>query len=353
LAVQGHTVEVLTSALKDAKQSEVINGVHVHRVLRIPQKGLRYWFTFIVLPYVFRYARNTDLVHTTTYNAAFPAWLAAKLTRKKIVITVHEIFGSKWKIFNKMNWLNSQIHKMFENIIISLPFDRHVAISRYTEKCLLDHGIKQGKLQVIYPGIDYELFNPEKYDGQVKRSEMGLNRKFIYMYYGRPGISKGVEYLIRSVPIISKKIEDSKLVMILAKDPLDRYNTLIDEIKKLNIGDNLILIDPVPRIELPAYIAAAHCVVVPSLSEGFGFSAAEACVMQKPVVASNVASLPEVVSGKCVLVESGSPEAIADGVFDVFNKKWAMCDKKIFSWQESVDKYINVYNELLKQERRR
>jgi len=57
----------------------------------------------------------------------------------------------------------------------------------------------------------------------------------------------------------------------------------------------------VSRSELPSYIAASDCIVVPSLSEGFGFAAAESCAMGKLIVASNVASLPEVVSGKFYL----------------------------------------------------
>lgn len=348
LAAKGNNVEVLTSGLLDAKQSEVINGVHVHRLLRIPQKGLRYWFTLIALPYVFRYAHKSDLIHTTTYNAALPAWLIAKLRRKKIVITVHEIFGDKWKTFNQMNWINAKLHKMFENMIISLPFDKYVAVSKYTEKCLIDNGVTQNKLQVVYNGIDYELFNPDKYDGKVKRSQIGLSENFVYMYYGRPGVSKGVENLVRSVPTVSKNIPGSKLIMILAHDPLDRYNSIVSEIRNLNIIDDVILIDPVQRSVLPEYIAAADCVVIPSLSEGFGFTAAEACAMQIPVVVSNVASLPEVVSGRCILVDPGSPEAIASGILHVYNKEWAICEKKTFSWQRCIDGYTIVYNELLK-----
>ena len=59
------------------------------------------------------------------------------------------------------------------------------------------------------------------------------------------------------------------------------------------------------RSELQSYIAASDCIVVPSLSESFGFAAAEACAMGKPIVASNVASLPEVVSARFILIEPG------------------------------------------------
>ena len=85
-------------------------------------------------------------------------------------------------------------------------------------------------------------------------------------------------------------------------------------ISDLHIEDQIILLKPVPRSELPNYIAAADCIVIPSLSEGFGLTAAEACAMRKPVVASKVGSLPEIISGQYVLIEPKNSEAIADGV---------------------------------------
>ena len=92
-----------------------------------------------------------------------------------------------------------------------------------------------------------------------------------------------------------------------------------DMVGLLDIKDDVVLSKSVPYNFLPEQIMASDCVVVPSLSEGFGFSAVEACAMGKPVVVSNVASLPEVVSGQYVLVEAKNPKAIAKGVVQVFD----------------------------------
>jgi glycosyltransferase involved in cell wall biosynthesis len=91
---------------------------------------------------------------------------------------------------------------------------------------------------------------------------------------------------------------------------------------------------------------SADCVVVPSLSEGFGFMAAEACAMGKPVVASDVGSLPEVVSGRYVLTPPRSPQAIADGVYSVYKDEVPERDKKTFDWNETVLEYVNLYQEI-------
>ncbi len=75
------------------------------------------------------------------------------------------------------------------------------------------------------------------------------------------------------------------------------YQRLINIIRELKISKQTIFHPPVKWAEIPAYIKAADCVIVPSLAEGFGFAAAETCAMDVPLVATNTTSLPEVVSG--------------------------------------------------------
>jgi glycosyltransferase involved in cell wall biosynthesis len=75
--------------------------------------------------------------------------------------------------------------------------------------------------------------------------------------------------------------------------------------------------------------------------------------MSKPVVVSNVASLPEVVSGKYVLVEPRDPKAIAKGVENVYNGRVKDSGKKTFSWDECANGYVQIYNQLAKANKRR
>jgi D-inositol-3-phosphate glycosyltransferase len=349
LAREGCDCHVVTSMLPNAKKYERIKGVKVHRV-RVPRKGARYWFTFLSIPTVIMTARRVDLIHTTTYNAAFPAWLASKLLRKKAIITVHEVWRDMWVSLSEMNYLKAILHRILEKVIVGLPFDRTICVSKYTRDCLKSMGISDNRLKVIYNGIDNDLFAPRQRKNRVREKLNLLEGEFAYLYYGRPGVSKGVEYLVRAVSLISEIVPNSKLLLILANDPRDRYENIKKMIKDLKIEGRVILLDPVRRTELPDYITASDCVVIPSLSEGFGFSAAEACALGKPIVASNVASIPEVVSGRCVLVEPGSPEAIAEGVEKVYKGEWQHSENRLFSWDECVDNYRRVYEQLLGRE---
>jgi len=346
LAKEGHDCYVVTCKVPGTIGYEEIEQVKIHRV-KVPQKGDRYWFTFLAIPRVFTLAKGVDIIHTTTISGAFPAWVVARLLRKKCVITVHEVWGPLWTSLARMGWFSARLHQFLERVIISLPFDKHISVSRYTRDRLRSSGIKDEKLAVIYNGINYEFFSPSRADGEKIRKRLRLESEFIYMYYGRPGASKGLEYLILAIPMIAKKIPNSRALLILGNKPRDRYQQIQWMINDLNIRDKIILLDPVPGDELPGYIAAADCVVVPSLSEGFGFTAAEACAMEKPVVASNVASLPEVVSGRYVLVQPKNPAAIAEAVEKVYNGEIKDKGKKVFSWDECIRKYLSVYEGLL------
>jgi len=346
LVKKGHIVTVITSRLPQTSTFEIINGVSVYRI-NTSHRASRYWFTFLAVPLSIRMARSVDIIQTTTYNGAFPAWLASRLTGRKCIITVHEVIAEGWRSMMGMNPIMACLHRSLEHIIIILPFDHYIAVSSYTAERIKRCGVKKEKISTVYNGIDYELFDPQKADGRAVRSKLGLKDEFIYMYYGRPGISKGLEYLIRAVPLISEKISHAKLLMILGKMPSDGYKRITDLIKELHVEKSVILLEPVPRNQLPSYIAAADCVVVPSISEGFGFTAIEACAMRRPVVASNVASLPEVISGTFKLVPPADPSALADGIHSVFAGTVTTSEEKHFYWSDCINGYEKLYYKLI------
>ncbi len=344
LAKEGHDITIITHRPANTKKYEELNGVKIHRINCFQS---RYFFTFCAIPKAIAEARKADIIHTTTFNGAFPAWIASKLTRKKCLITVHEVWIGKWKEYTTMGWLEAAIHNLLEKMIYFLPFDKYAAVSNSTRKQLLNTGKKPEKTETVYNAVDYRHFDPRKYCIKDAREDLYFEDNFVCITYGRPGPSKGIEYAIKAVPLIN--IPKLKYVFILSKDRqyILKLRKLKAMIKELEIESKAMLLDPVPHKQLPKYIRAADCIVVPSLSEGFGYTAAEACALGVPVVATNTTSLPEVVSGKYILINPKSSEEIATAVERVYQGKYEKSPLKRFSLENNIKGYMRIYRELI------
>lgn len=345
LVERGHDVKVVTSRTGNTNKQETLNGVRLYRSPVIDKMD-RYVFTATGIPKSIKHARDVDLIHTSTWTGSFPAWIGKTTTNTPSVMTVHEVFAPIWG-YTDRNWLDRTLHKILEKSIYSLSFDRYTTVSKYTKDCLIDQGKDRQKIDVVYNGIDHELFDPDRVDKGWMKRELGLKDKFVYTYYGRPGFSKGVEYLVNAVPLIKERVPDSCLLLILGHKPEDRYQRVLELISDLGLDEHVRILDPVERGVLPQYVGGSDCVVVPSISEGFGFTAAEACELGVPVVATTAGSLPEVVSGRYELVEPRDPDAIAEAVIDVYNGDYDEKPKKKFRWDDAINEYIDIYEELV------
>ncbi|MFT4303346.1 MAG: glycosyltransferase family 4 protein [Candidatus Woesearchaeota archaeon] len=342
-----HKVVVITHRLPGTKKQEIINNVRIIRV-NVPKIGSRYFFTFLAIPTILKEAKNADLIHTTTYNGAPPAYLVSRFLKKPCLINIHEVIGNDWmKLFEK-KIISAKLHQILERIIVKLKFTRYVFISKSTANNFKKIN-KSKNYDIIYCGIDYHFWNKKKYNGNVIRKKIGLENEFIYLFYGRPGPSKGFENLLNAVKYVSKEIPNSKLVAILSKDKAyqKRYKNIIKEIKRQKIEKSVMILEPVKWDNLPNYVVMADCVVVPSLTEGFGFSVAESCALGKKVVASNTTSIPEVISGNYKLVKPGDSKDIAKGIIDMYNGKSKKTKLKKFLWDDCIEDYEKLYNKLI------
>lgn len=344
----GHEVDVVTGRVDDSPTYEERLGVRIHRV-SVPKRFDRYCFAFLAIPKVLKLARRADLIHTTLHGAAIPGFLAAKLFQKKALLSVHEIFVEKWRELGEGGVFWANVHRALESLLLKLNFSYYIAVSDATmERFKLLTGRKN--VARIYNGINENIFKASSENPLSLRSARNLPTGFLYLYYGRPGVSKGLEYLLAAVPITAEKIPGSRLVLILSHKPVRGYQKMLKLIKKLGIEKEIILLNPMPIKELVPYVQAADCVVVPSLSEGFGFTAAESSALKVPIVCSNTASLPEVVSGRVVFSEPKNPQSIAEGICKVYRKEYLEIPEKIFSWEKSVAEYLKIYEKMVKEE---
>jgi Glycosyltransferase len=315
LAARGHAVTVVTSWLPGTEKRVQYNGVNVFRV-GVPRMFRRYFFSLLAIPSAIRHAADCDVIHSIIYNAAVPAAIAKVLRRKPAVLSVLEVFANQWNELPGINrWLGYGF-RLFESSVLRLPYDHYACISDFTRARLLRFVKRSiGRASTIYPPFDHDFWDPARHAARDLRRELGLPPEaFLYLYFGRPGVSKGIEYLLRAVPLVRLAIPVSHLVMILPKEPAAHYERIRSEISRLGLSRDLTILDPQPRGDLPGYLLGANCIVVPSISEGFGYSALEAASLGCTVVATRGHAVEEILGRRVVLVEPRSPESLADGI---------------------------------------
>lgn len=110
----------------------------------------------------------------------------------------------------------------------------------------------------------------------------------------------------------------------------------------------------IPASDLPAIYNGAYAFLFPSLLEGFGIPVLEAMACGTPVITSNCSSLPEVAGNGGILVNPFTPSQISEALLRLeADKNWyqeqvayGLERVKQFSWNQTTDKYIEIYNSI-------
>ncbi len=338
LVKEGYSVTVVTTRYdRTLPASEVFNGVRIFRVRCFN----RYLFTFFSLPCILRQARRFDLIHTTTYNAALPARLAGNLLGKPVVVTFHEVWGKLWMQLPFVKWWQKKGYYLFERVVLRLSFHRYIAVSKYTENCLKQAGIPTDRIATIYNGLDYTSFKPYRHTSPSI---------FTYTYFGRLGISKGLDILLPAAQKFRMKHPESKLQLILPRKPEKIFNQIQGLIYQLKLEDHVILLQDLPKQQLYKTLCNSSCVVIPSYSEGFCFAAAETVALGVPIISSQKGALKEVVSGRFLPIAPLNSKALCEALVKAANGEWKELPFKFFSIKKTVEQHLKLYRYLLKQD---
>jgi len=338
LAQEGHQITIITSQVTpDAPLKEKQGNIQISRM---PFNN-RYLFTFLGFFYILPHIRNCQLVHTTSYNAAIPAFFAAKLFGKKVIITFHEVWADLWHRLPYMGKLSKIVHRLFEQFLLKLPFHHFIGVSESTTNNLIQAGIKKERVTTIYNGIDYDDFQVDLIKPITK------NNPFTYTYFGRLGISKGLDLLMEAIPIIQKQYPTSQFQLIIPKVPINFLKKIHTFIKTNKLENYLILQHHLSFEALKQAIATSDCVVIPSYSEGFCFAAVETIAIGTPIISSDQTALKEVVSGKFIKMNHFSVDSLVLAMNKAIKGEWSKSPIKRFELNSTIEQYKNLYHRIL------
>lgn len=165
-------------------------------------------------------------------------------------------------------------------------------------------------------GKDTSLFDPAKYDSQVSRVKYGLADYKILMFPGAPRPYKGVEDVLIALNRLDR---DDLRLAIVGGSPYDDYDRQLQE----KWGRWIIQLPRSPTHLMPEVVSAAHVIVVPqrdtdAAQAQFPLKLTDGMAMAKPILATTVGDIPQILADTGYLVEPNSPEQIARTIELIF-----------------------------------
>ena len=233
--------------------------------------------------------------------------------------------------------------------------DRLIAISEHTRRLARACGI-QADIDVIPLGVDVETFQPQ--DGvHGFDATLGLSPSDrLVLYAGWFTERKGPQVLLKAI----LQLPDLKNVRFAFIGPDHGLRHWMEEfVQNNNLADRVALYEPIEHHRMPALYSRADLFVFPTITqdEGFGLVAAEAMACGTPVVASNIAAIPEVVAdGETGLLSTPNDETdLANKIRalvedDALREKMGRAGRervmKLFQWSEIASRVAEIYEQL-------
>ena len=286
---------------------------------------------------------NYDIVHVHLFPTNYWASIASKLIIKnkpKFITTEHSTHNRR-----RDRWYFRNIDRL-----VYSNYDKVFSISEQTQNNLLNwlgvKGEKSNKFIVIENGIDVSRFvNAIPY----KKNEVvnGLRETDILLCMGgRFSIQKDQATIIKAMKNLPSHIH----LLLIGEGELKFECEQLA--KKLGVSDRVHFLGF--RYDVDRIFKSVDIVVLSSHWEGFGLAAVEGMAAGKPVIASAVQGLREVVEGAGRLFPRGNSSALSEIVKSLINNKdeytkikQASRDKAdLFHIDKMVKEYVKEYNSL-------
>ncbi|MBI3597186.1 MAG: glycosyltransferase [Nitrospirae bacterium] len=195
--------------------------------------------------------------------------------------------------------------------------DRIVAISEGVRKVLIEDGLDPNRIAVIRSGIDPRPFDPGFPAGEARR-EFGIpDRSPVIGCVAHFAEHKGHRYLIEAAVRVAAAVPDVRFLLVGDGELRPAIEL---QIKELKLERHVLLTGF--RQDIPRLLAAMDIVVLSSHLEGLGTSLLDAMAMARPVVATRVGGIPEMVEDGVngLLVSPRDPPALAGALIELINR---------------------------------
>ena len=245
-----------------------------------------------------------DLIHSHTY----PANMAARLLRimlpsAAVLSTVHNVYEGGWP--RMMAYRLTDPLSRHTTAVSQAAADRYVRL----------RAVPARKSSVLANGIDIMEFAPSLERRACMREEMGAGDEFIWLTAGRIAPAKDYPNLLQAFARVHATIPSACLWVA---GESSRAGFAAVQALAADLGASVRWLGL--RRDMPALMDAADGFVLASAWESMPLVVGEAMTMEKPVVATDVGGVREIVGEAGVLVPARSPEGLANAMLEMMRK---------------------------------
>lgn len=336
--------------------SEVIDGIYIKRsfLKSTYGKGLSQLFAFILFQLkalIFLLRNDFDVVHPNDFDTLIPAFLAAKLKRKKIVYDCHEDYPAMMRDRN-LNFISFVVDKAQSFIIRRL--DLILVASPTFEKSFKEKGVK--KVEVILNCKNINDYIIQADEIKKLRRSLEAEDKFIFLYIGRLAQDRNLEELID----IFKKITDPRILFIVGGSGI--LEKRIE--REAAACQNINFIKMVPSNKVSLYTKTADIVLAIYSKKNLNNIRSvpnkifESIAAAKPIIASKYGLIGEIINetGCGITVEPDEVNKIKDAIIKISSDKKirdlisknALKAQKKYNWQMVSHQLVICYENMIK-----
>jgi glycosyltransferase involved in cell wall biosynthesis len=193
----------------------------------------------------------------------------------------------------------------------------------------------------------------DKFIGDPPSEKNVFEDKF-FLYPAATWEHKNHINLIKAVHSIREK-KGLSIKIICTGNKTEHYNILRDLLVDLNLSENFDFLGIVDDSTLFALYLQAHGVVVPSLYEAGSFPLMESILLQRPVICSNVTSLPETINADEFVFDPNNIEQMSELIYKLWTddrfreRNLEIVEKrsKIIRFNDSFSKFMNLYSSMV------
>ncbi len=190
-----------------------------------------------------------------------------------------------------------------------------VCISEFVRGTVLEKGnVPPSRVHTVHIGLPARLSGQPSGDVSALMDRLGLTRERYLLYPANFWAHKNHEMLLTAFGMYLAQYPDSDLRLVLTGADTGKRRELAEAAGRMGLDGRVVFPGYVSDADMGALTQACAALIFPSLFEGFGMPLIEAMTLGRPVLCSNVTSLPEVGGDAALYFDPRRPDEIVAAI---------------------------------------